>query len=139
MIRQATIEDRDDILAMAYNFRETFALKDMVDNTRMYEILTQHIEDEDKIVLVDTGKGFLLGMKAYFYFGRDTIATETAWWVEPKYRETKIGRDLLGAFEEWAKEHNCLLINLSCYDQAVGDYYTRKGYTLHECSYVKVL
>ena len=46
----------------------------------------------------------LLGSIGEHYFGTDLIASDTLWYVSPQSRGSRVGLQLLRAFEKWAKE-----------------------------------
>lgn len=94
----------------------------------------------EMIILLEPGVGFLAGMVTPFIFGPHLLATEVAWWVNPEFRGSKIGSEFLHAFEYWAKEKaGCKLINMGCLDDRLMKFYENEGYTLHERAYMKVL
>jgi GNAT superfamily N-acetyltransferase len=79
-------------------------------------------------------------MATPFPFGPYSLATETAWWVEPDKRGSGLGLQLLQAFEYWAKEKaGAAMISMSSLDDKVGEMYTKQGYKLYERAYMKVL
>ena len=59
---------------------------------------------------VGTHKGtlnsVLLGSIGEHYFGTDLIASDTLWYVSPQSRGSRVGLQLLRAFEKWAKERD---------------------------------
>jgi GNAT superfamily N-acetyltransferase len=71
------------------------------------------------------------------------IAIETFWWVAPEYGGKGIGKKLLDAFEQWAKDENCddvAMVHLSdSYPESLEQLYIRRGYALAEKHYVKHL
>ena len=46
----------------------------------------------------------LLGSIGEHYFGTDLIASDTVWYVSTQSRGSRVGLQLLRAFEKWAKE-----------------------------------
>ena len=52
----------------------------------------------------DTLNGVFLGSIGEHYFGTDLIASDTLWYVSPQSRGSRVGLQLLRAFESWAKE-----------------------------------
>tara|TARA_B100000780_G_scaffold97489_1_gene67955 strand:+ start:829 stop:1287 length:459 start_codon:yes stop_codon:yes gene_type:complete len=48
----------------------------------------------------------LLGSIGEHYFGTDLIASDTVWYVSAQSRGSRVGLQLLRAFEKWAKERN---------------------------------
>tara|TARA_R110000744_G_scaffold348171_2_gene453711 strand:- start:170 stop:628 length:459 start_codon:yes stop_codon:yes gene_type:complete len=54
----------------------------------------------------DTLNGVFLGSIGEHYFGTDLIASDTLWYVSPQSRGSRVGLQLLQAFENWAKERD---------------------------------
>ena len=54
----------------------------------------------------DTLNSILLGSIGEHYFGTDLIASDTLWYVSPQSRGSRVGLQLLRAFEKWAKERD---------------------------------
>lgn len=94
----------------------------------------------EKIILLEPGVGFIAGATAMFPFGPHRMASEIAWYIHPEHRGNKIGSEFLSAFEYWAKEKaGCSLVNMMCLDERLDKYYINKGYKLYERTYSKVL
>ena len=64
-------------------------------------------------------------------------AYEILWYVVPEHRKGKPSRVMLEAFEEWARTCGCSKVIMGDFGGKLSKYYSRKGYTLAECAYVK--
>ena len=74
-------------------------------------------------------------------YSKDRVALEILWWVEPDARKTGLGKELLEAFEYWAKNiAQCSIIAVSSLDdESLDKFYNKKGYKLTEKTYMKVI
>lgn len=54
----------------------------------------------------DALNSVFLGSIDEHYFGTDLIASDTLWYVSPQSRGSRVGLQLLRAFEKWAKNAN---------------------------------
>jgi GNAT superfamily N-acetyltransferase len=71
--------------------------------------------------------------------GQD-YAEELAWWVEPAHRGSSIGPRLLAAAEAWCVQNKLGVLKMVAPAASdVGAFYVRRGYTLVESVYQKVL
>lgn len=109
--------------------------------TSRFEVtnLIAELIDGKGVIFIAPGKGFLAGIKVKFLYGDHNVASELGWWVEPKYRLDGVGKDLLEAFEEWAKEQGCTSVTMVALDDELDKFYRSKGYRLREWSYMKEL
>lgn len=141
-MKLGTLEDLSEVTNMALKFLSVSGYETLGDEETINELLMR-ILDGDKtvgIVLLEEGKGMLVATAGQFPYGRKKIATELAWWVEPKERKSGVGKDLLEAFEYWAKNVAfCDIISMSSLDDKVGKIYEKQGYKLSERAYMKVL
>jgi GNAT superfamily N-acetyltransferase len=143
ILKNATIDDYEKVFAMVMTYAYESPYKDRI-NDKALEVLTKEfLEEKDKVVFYvisdDIPIGFLAGAAVPFILGLDTIATELAWWVAPKFRSNGVGSVLIEAFEIWAKELGCSIVSLSSMDKETGKIYTDRGYTPREFTYMKVL
>jgi GNAT superfamily N-acetyltransferase len=117
--------------------------KDKVNEQALEILVKEFLLDEDKVVFYaiedNVPIGFIAGAALPFMLGLDTVATEFAWWVHPDFRLNGVGSLLIEAFEAWAKEVGCSMISLSSMDEATGEVYIKRGYSLKEHTYLKVL
>jgi len=93
--------------------------------------------DENKLV------GIILGIASEPAFAHGLAATELAWWVDPDYRGTKVGPELMKHYEDWCDSIGANVCVMSTYPkvspESLGKFYERNGYELGEISYRKVL
>lgn len=139
MIRIATKEDFDLVLNMALKFSASSPYAKYTDVDKL-KILIETFLEEDRsksIILLHSDKGMLAAIVTPFLFGNIKLSTEVGWWVEPEARGLKIGKELLDAYEYWAKQVGCSLVTMSSLDDSVGKYYEMNGYTLYERAYIK--
>jgi GNAT superfamily N-acetyltransferase len=141
VIRIATIEDIDLIVKMSMKFMDTCTYKDYSSESKIKEVVTNllNASKSDGIILISEDKGFIAGVAKEFTFGDVRIATELAWWVEPEHRASKVGKELLDAFEYWAEQVGCKAITMICLDENLSQYYEKRGYVLAELAYMKDL
>lgn len=96
------------------------------------------IKSDDGVIFIGDG-GFLAGTITPFVYGFNYCATELAWWIEEDKRGNGIGKELIEAFEQWAKEKGCSMVTMVSIDDSVGKFYESTGYRLKERVYVKDL
>lgn len=139
----ATIEDFDEILSMSMKFMEKTGYTEHSDEETISKLITNILigEQNQMIILLKPGMGFLAGMCSPFLFGPHFIASEIAWWVNEDQRGSGVGAELLDAFEYWAKNvANCSLITMTTLNnEEIGKFYEKKGYELYERAYMKKL
>lgn len=138
-IRVASAEDHEYLLHLAMQFVGNTAYKDMADEDTISDFIWGLLAPEkaaDAIVLVAEG-GMLWGMAAPFVYGKCKVATELAWWVEPEFRKSGLGKELLDAFEYWALKVGCQAVVMAGLDTDITKYYEKRGYTPREYLYMK--
>lgn len=90
-----------------------------------------------------TSRGMVIGQTAYFPLTGERIASEIAWWVDPEFRKTDLGVDLLTAYEYWAKTVGCKYVQSVAlrneYSHILERFYKSKGYAAMETCYLKEL
>ena len=142
-LKKATSDDYSIILSMVWTYACSSPYKDKVNTLAIDTLVKEFLTEDDKAVFYvlcdEVPVGFLAGAALPFILGLDTVATELAWWVHPESRLKGVGKVLLEAFEEWAKEVGCSMICLSSMDEETGEVYIKRGYSLKEYSYLKVL
>ncbi len=74
---------------------------------KLLSVAADNVLDPDRVIILahsgGVAVGVFVGNIASYYFGPDLIATDTVWYVIPEKRGTRIGIDLLGYFEDWAR------------------------------------
>lgn len=161
MIRQATIEDRVDIVRMATRFileshYNTFlagwtatSVAHFVDKVLEHGVIfvcervTIATEPRWQQGAPAPG-GELVGMLALVVVehplsGR-SFAEEIAWWVDPEHRKSSVGPRLLRHMEHWCAEKALHMVKMVApTGSSVGDFYGKHGYQALESHWVKVL
>lgn len=150
-LRHATLEDIPYIIKMGQNLYKdagkTYQAFE-VDLPRTKEMLEKFIIEgqENFLVLISHDKGTPVGAVAGYVFqplfSRQRIATEVLLWLEPEYRTTQRGNELLDAYEYWAKLVGASLAQyglLSSADPRLGKLYERRGAYPAEVTYYKEL
>lgn len=142
MLRIATLDDLDLIVKFTTAFCASIKQADIIDRTTVDKIIMSYLtgNPEEKICLLNGEEGMLAAFIQPFVLGLVPIGVEAVWWVDPDARKKSVGRELVSAFEFWAKKLNCKYTVMSCYaDNDVGKFYESVGYGLHEKAYIKEL
>lgn len=75
---------------------------------RLREIFDLYLRDPNRVVFLGLMNGEACGLYAGYlapyYFSRELVANDIAWFVVKERRGSRLGLRLLGAFEQWAKE-----------------------------------
>lgn len=141
-MRIAGPEDLDEAVELVMEFiSQTEHIKKYSTEEYVRALVSSILNGDKKneIFIMDTGC-FVAGKAIPFMYGPYIVATELGWYVRPDFRKLGLGKDLLSAFEYWAKEvAGASLINMGSIDDSVGDYYLKKGYSLSERAYIKEL
>jgi GNAT superfamily N-acetyltransferase len=86
-----------------------------------------HVAEHDERLV-----GFLAGYLEAYVFGHETVAHDTAFFVEPAQRGSFTAKRLIGAFVEWAHAHGarevCLGVSSGIAPERVGRFYERLGF-----------
>lgn len=142
MIKIATIDDLPEILEMSMKFITSTGY-DKYSNEQTISNLIETIvtgPQDEMIILLIPGVGFLAGQSSPFAFGPHLLASEIAWWINEERRKSGAGEELIEAFEYWAKNvARCSIISLTGLDDQIGKFYEKKGYKLYERAYMKEL
>ncbi len=138
----ATIEDHDEVLSMAMKFMAQTGYTEYSNEETISNLINTILsgKQDEMIILLKPGVGFLAGMRSPFVFGPHFVASEVAWWINEDKRGNKDGAELIEAFEYWAKNvAGCTIITLTGLDDSIGKFYEKKGYKLYERAYMKEL
>lgn len=148
MLKLATPADEDVLFSLIANFfNGTQYSSELFDETKIRHLI-RYCSDLSKpestlIVWVDNDEvvGLIAGQITEHVFNSNRVATELAWWVEPRFRKTEAAHQLLGAFEYWAEMNRCTRVQMlslqNDYSKALERFYKRQGYVPAETSYVK--
>jgi len=147
MIRDATKEDYPAIEGHAKRFwEETYHYKQGLPYEDGSAILYMDIAYNQGLLFVSEvdGKvvGFTAGAAAPLLGNSSTMSgSEIAWWVDPAYRNSSEGLDLLRALEKGAKELGCSYWNMVSMQSSMPEYiervYKKMGYEHSETTYQK--
>ena len=138
----ATLEDFDEIKDMAMKFMSKTGYTEYSDEETISQLISNILtgKQDEMIILLKPGVGFIAGMSSPFVFGTHLIASEIAWWINEDKRGGGEGNELVEAFEYWAKHvAGCSMVTLSGLDDSIGKFYEKKGYKLYERAYMKDL
>lgn len=144
-LRVATVDDFDAVFEMCSKFiqqtRYSEYLVEEVFRPLVESFVTDTTNDKIGILALDEGKpvGLIGGAVNYFLFGGIKYAAEIAWWVEPEYRKSGVGKELIEAFEYWASKIDCKFVSMSALDKELPKFYEKLGYGFAEVSYIKGL
>lgn len=84
--------------------------------------------------------GMIALMARVHPLNHSTYGEELAWWVESGHRHGSIGDDLLGAAESWARVNRLSVLKVTAPAASrIGTAYERRGFTLVETTYQKVI
>lgn len=146
-LRLGTISDLSDTKRLVDSFYKQSIYKSLTyDDTRVSDTLRDTLSSSNdlKIVILGTKDeipiGLVAGQVAPAPFSTQLVGLEQAWFVEEEHRNSKIGLELLSAFEEWCRLVGCDFIQLSSLgaSQSIADtIYERRGYSLVEKAYLK--
>lgn len=140
-MKVATPEDFDAVHSMCLKFMEASGYSAFTDPDVLKDVIAHYLSADPTgyIVLLDDN-GFIAGSTQRFPFGKVKIAAETAWWVNEEARKTGVGKELMGAFEYWAKNvAGCDMVVMTSLDEGVEKIYKKNGYKLYERAYMKVI
>lgn len=145
MLKVATREDFDAIYEMCKKFVTTTVYKDYFTEEAMRPFAETFVNSPitERVGLVayheDKPIGMLGGLINNFVYGNAKMAVEVAWWVEPEFRKSGVGKELIEAFEFWAKKNGCKFITMSFLEDKPSKFYEDIGYAFAEKSYIKRL
>ena len=142
-LREATVDDLPQIVAMGRAFREAHYAEFIVENVpRMETQARALIEGESSLLLVAEGPSGLVGMIGMMLFPHflsgELVAGELFWWVDPDHRGFA-GLRLLKQAEKWAVEHGAARIQMIAPTLEVGRIYRRLGYQWIETGFQKTV
>jgi GNAT superfamily N-acetyltransferase len=148
-LRHATLGDVDAILDMAKRLYEGSVYETIsVDYVRARQMLERFIIEGNKefLVMLSHDKGKPVGVIAAYafqpLFSSEKVATECLLWLEPEYRTSARGKELLDAYEYWAKLIGVSVVQyglLASADPRLAAFYNRRGAVEVEKVYYKDL
>lgn len=149
MLKLATKEDIPAIMRMAYAFAEASPYRHMtIDGDKVTKLINHMVETGGtKNILVlamegDTAVGLIgaLVVEPPFHVGR--IANELMWWVDEEYRKSHHSKDLIEAYEYWAKyvakcDYTQMALLETDQAEVISKLYKRRGYSAVERAFMK--
>lgn len=141
-MKVAELEDLPEILEMSMKFMSETEYDKLSDEDTIRNLIEQILtsDNNQNVIILEPGVGFLAGGVTPFLFGKGMVATELAWYVSPEFRGKKTGSEFLQAFEYWAKEKaGCSMVTMMSLDERLDKFYTGNGYRLSERTYLKVI
>ncbi len=147
-VRIATIEDIPTIVEMGRRFHAASGYASIVayDPQSAANTFASIMENPDGVLLVAVQDGEICGTAAAmsypFYFNvHHKTGNEFFWWVNPEFRGTNVGRELLDALEMWKDSMNAGSFTVSALEsmrpEIVGEIYRRRGYVPSDRSFIK--
>lgn len=134
MIRKATKDDLDAVVSFGSDFHAYSPWREIAFNRVATKEFCGKLIDGGVILISETG--IIGGLMNPLYFNPSyNVACELFWWA------TSGGRDLMKAFEDWAKENNASAFQFSSLgdDKAerMAQLFDRAGYRRVETGYFK--
>lgn len=141
MIRQATRNDFEFVAKMSEKFCKVAGLPFRLEDFKKFFLGVVHSNDNDFLL---SDHGMIVAVSSPWVTHSECIlAQEMAWWVEPEFRGTGEGKELILAFIDWAKQRKASFVSMSAIEhirgEAVTKLYNELGFERRETSYVKVL
>ncbi len=143
-IRPYKHEDLEALALLGFQFAQEYGLPSDLDSVRDSIINITNHPDSAALVAIDDGKlvGAIGGMKIASIFSKSLVQmNELMWFIKPEYRGTKLGFQLLQAFEMMAKRLGChwvIMISPEALNsQALHSLYTKTDYVKFETLYKK--
>ena len=142
MIRRATDSDIPALLAMGEQFAPYVGWGTY--SPERSEAMIRALLTSGAVFVSETDgriDGAILGTMTPIWYAQEDAAAELALWVVPDSRGGRVARELVAAFEGWAKERGAQFITMS--DLRIGDEYPagalfeRLGYRVIERSHTK--
>ena len=131
IVRKATIEDREVLVTMAQHFVQQTAYGQQIPSDRDHlGRVTDQLLSLGIVFIAEAGDavGMLAGLVYPHYMTGRQTANETAWWVEPSARGGRVARDLLAAFEQWARTQGAAVVEIGSWHPRLDRWYGRLGY-----------
>jgi len=146
-VREATTDDLPELLRMGEMFASCIGASIEYDEASFAETLRGMIENDQATVMVAEGAsivGMIAGLLFPAFFNHAHLTgQELVWWVDPEHRRGRAGIMLFSALEDWAKESGAQTFSMMSIEplktDEVNQMYERKGYTVHEHSFIKEL
>lgn len=145
-LKVADTGDFKDVKRMCLQFHAASVYADKkCDEEKVNSLVHEYLlSPTDRIIILGVleGKpcGLIAGATASVIFNDEKMVTETIWWVDEEHRGSRLGLQLIGAFEYWGRE-----IQKASYVQMSGladtpkldKVYEKLGYKMTEKAFIK--
>ena len=124
MIRAAEKKDKESVRALARGFGDSFQGDSFDDSWN--ELVGS---EETCLLVAEEGgevKGYLLGYVQTTFFATGPVGYIEQVIVDDAARRKGLGRELVGRFEDWARQAGCRLAALA--SRHAGEFYKSMGY-----------
>lgn len=148
-VRFATLDDVERLVTMGWKFHQESRHPTPYDVKTAAETLTKLIESDSGCLLVcAAGPGQVIGAVGglafpMFFNAEELTAQELFWWVMPGKRGVGIGKALLHAFQDWAREVGARTCTMVAYETTTIDpivaMYREHGYHPLERHFLRTL
>lgn len=126
MVREATLQDGDNIFELVKDFATSFeprkelfiqSFRNLLNDKKAFILVA---DNDDKVI------GYLLGFIHTTFFANGNVAWLEEITVDEKFRRAGVGSELVKAFEQKAMGNGCKLIALAT--RRAADFYLSIGY-----------
>lgn len=149
-IRHATLEDIPDIIAFGKELIEGSSYEILqMDPAKARQTLEKFIVEAGTtylcLVVEDEEAGVVGAIAGHAFtplFSSTKTAAEVFWYLSPAHRKGRRGKDMMEAYEYWAKLSGCSTVHyglLQTAQEGLGRLYERGGAVKTETVYVKDL
>lgn len=147
-LKVATEEDFDDVkrLCLSFFHASIYNDKDIADD-KVETLISEFIHlTHDRIAILGLLEGqpcgLIAGVVQPLLFNHARIASEIVWWVDEEHRRSKLGLQLLDAFEYWGEhiakaDYGQMVTLADDKSEHLDKYYRRRGYIPVEKAYLK--
>ena len=145
VVRAAHVEDDAALVRFGRRFYETLPYQD-IPYCEESAVRWLALMRECGVVLIALADGVPIGMAGgmfskFIFNDAYTVGQELMWWVEPEFRGSGAGSQLLAALERCAYAHGAArwsMIAIEATADRVGPLYLQAGYVPTERTYTKV-
>lgn len=140
MIRAAGPEDEDLVLSLALDFKKNSHYRDEpLDLQKFRELVRSFCQSDrtERIAILSGDTGVLAAATVEKFWSYEKVATEFMFWITPEARGFKKAKELIAAYEYWAKKVGASTIQLVSLNPSLDKMYTRWGYRPVEYAYLK--
>ncbi len=141
---KAEIQDAPEVIELLKRAHSEISIHGLpFDTERVIEVVAMVLTN-GAIFCCRSGEnltGILMAFKGPSLYNFEPIASKIVWYVDPDFRNTRVGIQLHKAFEDWGKFEGCYALVMSnmpnSFSQSTEKFYLKKDYTLSEQTYVK--